>query len=162
VSGDNNKALWVAAPGAAGSAFTITAHILGFATVNQFPAFGLFIGDTGNKMVLFGFEDINGSDTFGFVVNRFTNPTTFNSTPLATARQVRNGDWWLRIVYDGTNFQYQSSLTGTDASTFQQWYTEAANGFLATAPAKIGIYATSQNTGANVKATLVYWSVTQP
>jgi len=168
VSGSNLKELYVAAPGSAGSAFTITAHISAqnnFGT--QQPGWGICVGDTGTKTATWEIN-VTSSGTQGYRNLLWNSSTSFSSANF----QLTNGfitvpyDVWLRVVYDGTGatntLSFQYSPTGTDAASFLTAGTLLVSSFLATSPAKIGFCANSQNTGTPVIAILNYWLVTQP
>lgn len=164
VSGNNIKALWLPAPGSSGTAFTITAHMNTTCFPNgTSPSLGIMIGDTGTKMVLYGVQGASGPAPTTQVQD-WNSSTSFSSAPNSgdglTAFMF---DPWIRIIYDGTNLDYQlASANGSDAAAFFQTFTNLANSFLATAPAKIGIYVTSQTSGKHCIAALNYWNVTTP
>ena len=159
VSGNNNKMLWLAAPSVP---FTLTAHQNNIcqAPSNYVPEYGLFLGDTGSKVVNFGFRGQTGPDVTYW--NDPTTPSGFSSIPFNGPPLTQPTDIWQRIKYDGTAFYFQVSGTGADSASWVTVFQAAANTFLATAPAKIGFYTYSQVTNLPCVSTLNYWSVTQP
>lgn len=159
VSGNNNKVLWLPAPS---QPFTITAHqnAICQAPSNYVPEYGLFLGDTGTKSIMFGFRGFTGPD-----VNYWNDPSTssgFSSQPYSGTPLAQPTDFWQRIKYDGTNFYFQLSGTGADTASWVTVFQAAANTFLTTAPAKMGFYTYSQVTNQPCVSTLNYWYVSEP
>lgn len=161
-SGNNIKALTLAAPGTVGSAFTMTVHqnAICSSPSGQAPEYGVAIGDTGSKLITFGFRGAGGPD-----VNHWNDPTQasgFGSQPFSGVALVQTPDIWFRVKYDGSTLFYQFSGTGNDAASWVTMFQEAATGFLASAPSRIGFYTYSQVTNLPCASTLNYWHVTQP
>jgi hypothetical protein len=166
------KWAYLAAPGVSGSGFTATAHLAGFCfgTNTQAPALGIAVGDSGQKIIVGGLQGTGGSVWRG-AVEEWTNETTFSAQPVATGGVQWTDLLWLRVFYDGdtpgTNtllFQLSNTgvgtNTGTAAGTWEDIGSVSAS-FLASFPAKLGVFVTAQNAGP-CRAVLTHWSVTQP
>jgi hypothetical protein len=155
-SGNNIKGLWLTPPS---GAWTLTAHQNAICTspAGQAPEYGVLVGDTGSKIVTFGFRGAGGPD-----VNYWNDPTTasgFGSQPFSGSALVQTPDIWFRIKYDQTNFYFQFSGTGADSASWVTMFQAAANTFLASNPAKIGFYTYSQVTNQPCVSTLNFWNV---
>jgi hypothetical protein len=155
--------LVVAAPGAP---FTLTAHLTGAISPQQYRQWGVLVGD-GTKFEHFGQVAIGGVSLVpqSNMIGAWTNSSTSTADRLApSAANILFGfDGWYRIQYDGANLIFSISASGTP-STFNAIYSEAYNAFLSTAPTQIGFMANNGTaaSGPTMLVELVYWKVTTP
>jgi len=164
VSGNNIKGLYVATPGASGSAFTITGHVSGTCPTTD-TNYGLLIGDASANYISWGCKNGSAGTGLGTCYNQVlhTNNTgvpqsaPFQSNPIFTP-----DPGWLRMQYDGTNISMQVSATGADAASWLPLFSETAASGLAANPSRIGIVAYPSAGSGHCINTLGYWLVTQP
>lgn len=159
VAGNTLKYTMLPTPGAAGSAFTVTAHFSGQCAVNGYPGYGLIVGDGGTNIRFWKYTTSNMNASAGALeVEHWASATTWVSAPYYNQTAGATGDTWLRVKYDGANLTYWASPTGTDDATFVQFFGEGL-GFV---PSKIGFAATSQSTGVPCVSVLGFWNPAQP
>ena len=102
----------------------------------------MFLGIASSLKFLYFNYFANGQD---FLVQRYTDPTTFSSGVAAVGSGLGSGflsnqaPWfYMQMIYDGTSVHCALSLTGVPG-TFIEIYTEAASTFLGAAPDIVGI-----------------------
>lgn len=105
-----------------------------------------------NKIVSIGVQ----AGTAGFVVDKWTNDTTFSATSYSsvTPGSYDAPFYVVKAVADGTNIAFSIS---TDGKNFYQVFSEAKGTFFTSAPNQIGFGAWCDSTGTSSQ-TLYHWS----
>jgi hypothetical protein len=164
VSGNNIKGLYVATPGASGSAFTITGHVNGTCPTTD-TEYGLLIGDSSANYISWSCKNGNAGTGLGTCYNHVlhTNNTGVPQSAPFLGNPIFTPDpGWLRMKYDGTNISFQVSATGANTQSWLELFTEAAASGLAANPSRIGIFSYPSAGSGHCINTLGYWLVTQP
>ena len=150
-AGDNLRGREVAAGAAP---FSITAGLVPLVHNQDVNQDGIYVTD-GTKLITISLSDVAHGGTNTLVVNKWTNVTTYNSTPAAPGIGVSLlSPIFLKIRDDGTNISFYWSPDGTN---FIQLYSEARLTFLASI-ADMGFYGSSANATWPTGVLLVSWA----
>jgi hypothetical protein len=166
-SGTHLTALTVAAPGPAGTAFTLTVKVIGLAQgSNYILVFPTVVSD-GTKYETSGANwNCSGlcSWNFDITTQKWASPTSV-STNYGTPFLMWSDAFtlWYQVQYTGTggNLIYSYSPSGA-AGTFITYETHSATSYFTAAPATIGFGMAPNTSTKPLLLELVYWSVTTP
>ena len=166
-SGTHLTALTVAAPGPAGTAFTLTVKVIGLAQgSNYILVFPTVVSD-GTKYETSGANwNCSGGCSFNVfnTTTKWASPTSYTTnygTPFLMWSDAFT--LWYQVQYTGTggNLIYSYSHSGA-AGTFITYETHSATSYLTVAPATIGFGMAPNASTKPLLLELVYWSVTTP
>ncbi|SON58436.1 hypothetical protein HDIA_P0027 (plasmid) [Hartmannibacter diazotrophicus] len=140
------------------STWTLTVRAKFGIPMGTYPSFGIYVKDTGGKMVGICIE--HGTTLF-LQAKRMNSSSSFNSTPYGY--EIKEVPSWLRINYDGTNLNYSVSWDG------QNWFfywSEGKSTFLNGALSLVGVGNSPRITntaywkaGSTMGGVVTYWDI---
>jgi hypothetical protein len=125
-----------------GGSWTITALLQCNGIYNgSYSSYGIAIKDATGKFVFFGGSMMGGYDPAAAARENWSSFTSFSSRSVILGASAAGTPCWMRLVYDGTNFTFYTSL---DGETWCRRYAMSATDFIG-APVTCGIHADANN-----------------
>lgn len=141
----NTNLLRAAMKAIPGTRWDVKARVRRHTRMTTWNAFGLVIRDSASsRSSIIGFTYESG----GIGTINFTNDTTFSAqVSLGGNQYLWRNDIWFRLVYDGTDCFFYTSLDGVYWAVAKKWSATALFGFLTNPATHIGFGYNANNAG---------------